>query len=90
MLFRSPGAVWLAKATGSPILPFHMEADAHWTAKSWDATQVPRPFSTVGVAIGEPMFVPAEADADGIELARRELEARLRGLEERARQLAGG
>ena len=26
-----PGAVWLAKATGHPVLPFHLEADRHWT-----------------------------------------------------------
>src|ERR1700722_10708632 len=28
-----PGAVWLAKATGNPVLPFHLEADRHWTMK---------------------------------------------------------
>ena len=32
-----PGAVWLAKATGNPVLPFHLEASSHWTAQSWDA-----------------------------------------------------
>src|SRR5450759_4958981 len=31
-----PGAVWLAKATGNPVLPFHLEASAHWTMSSWD------------------------------------------------------
>ena len=43
-----PGAVWLAKATGNPVLPFHIEADRHWTLKSWDRTQIPKPFATVG------------------------------------------
>ena len=28
-----PGAVWLARATGNPVLPFHLEATAHWTTK---------------------------------------------------------
>jgi lysophospholipid acyltransferase (LPLAT)-like uncharacterized protein len=36
-----PGAVWLAGATGNPILPFHVEASRHWTARSWDQTQCP-------------------------------------------------
>ena len=27
------GAVWLAGATGQPILPFHLEADRFWTMK---------------------------------------------------------
>src|SRR6266581_9632424 len=26
-----PGAVWLSKATGNPIVPFHIEADRYWT-----------------------------------------------------------
>ena len=39
------GAVWLAKASGQPLLPFHMEAERFWTLSSWDATQIPRPFS---------------------------------------------
>src|SRR5215469_9037195 len=31
-----PGAVWLAKATGNPVVPFHIEADRAWTLNSWD------------------------------------------------------
>ena len=27
-----PGAVWLAKATGYPVLPFHLEASRYWTS----------------------------------------------------------
>src|SRR6476659_2413552 len=34
------GAVWLAKATGSPVLPFHLEASSHWSLRSWDRTQI--------------------------------------------------
>ena len=84
-----PGAVWLAKATGHPVLPFHLEADRHWTLKSWDRTQIPKPFSTVAIAMGEPFHVPADADEAGIETARLELEARLRTLETRARAIIG-
>src|SRR5689334_7505567 len=35
-----PGAVWLSKATGNPIVPFHIEANRYWTLKSWDRTQI--------------------------------------------------
>jgi lysophospholipid acyltransferase (LPLAT)-like uncharacterized protein len=82
-----PGAVWLAKATGHPVLPFHLEADRYWALKSWDRTQIPKPFSTVTIAMGEPLHVPADADELGIETARLELEARLGKLETRARQM---
>ena len=53
-----PGAVWLSKATGNPVLPFHLEADRHWTINSWDQTQIPKPFSTVALVVGEPFVVP--------------------------------
>jgi lysophospholipid acyltransferase (LPLAT)-like uncharacterized protein len=79
-----PGAVWLAKATGNPVLPFHLEATRHWTMKSWDRTQIPKPFSTVSIAMGEPFHVAADATEDGLESARRLLEERLRSLEVRA------
>jgi lysophospholipid acyltransferase (LPLAT)-like uncharacterized protein len=83
-----PGAVWLAKTTGNPVLPFHLEADRHWTANSWDRTQIPKPFATVALAMGEPLDVPADASDDGVESARRELESRLQQLETRASQMA--
>jgi lysophospholipid acyltransferase (LPLAT)-like uncharacterized protein len=82
-----PGAVWLAKATGNPVVPFHIEATSHWTVNSWDRTLIPKPFATVSIAIGEPLEVSADAESDEIETARKSLEERLAGLEARARRL---
>ena len=79
-----PGAVWLAQATRNPVLPFHLEADRHWSLRSWDRTEIPKPFATVALAVGEPFDVPANADEGAIEAARKKLEARLRALEGRA------
>jgi lysophospholipid acyltransferase (LPLAT)-like uncharacterized protein len=79
-----PGAVWLAKATGNPIIPFHIESDRHWTANSWDHTQIPKPWSNVAIVIGEPLEVPPGADDAAMEQARLVLEARLKLLEARA------
>ena len=79
-----PGAVWLARATGNPLLPFHIEASSHWTMKSWDKTQVPKPFSTVALAMGEPIEVPSNALDEGLEAARRELQTSLQALQSRA------
>jgi lysophospholipid acyltransferase (LPLAT)-like uncharacterized protein len=82
-----PGAVWLAGATGSPLLPFHLEASNHWTVRSWDRTQIPKPFSTVALVVGAPMDVPAGLGEDGLEDARQSLEARLAELDARCRRL---
>jgi lysophospholipid acyltransferase (LPLAT)-like uncharacterized protein len=72
-----PGAVWLAKATGNPLLPFHAEAGSSWTMKSWDRTQIPKPFTTVAMAIREPIYVPRNADERALSEARATLEASL-------------
>jgi lysophospholipid acyltransferase (LPLAT)-like uncharacterized protein len=84
-----PGAVWLASLTGSPILPFHIEATRGWTTRSWDRTLVPKPFSRVAVVIGEPIAVPRGADQACLESCRSTLEQRLSALSDRALELVG-
>src|SRR5215208_6846626 len=78
------GAIWLASATGNPVLPFHLEASSYWSLRSWDRTQIPKPFSTIALVVGEPIEVPAEASGDVLEHFRQELERRLSALESRA------
>ena len=51
------GAIWLAGAARHPVLPFHLEADRSWTLSSWDAAQIPKPYSTVAIVIGAPIRV---------------------------------
>ena len=81
-----PGAVWLSGATGHPVLPFHIEADRCWITRSWDRTMIPKPLSTVAVAIGEPLDVHGTETAV-VEQTRRELEARLASLERRCNEM---
>ena len=88
-MVAQPGAVWLARTTGNPMLPFHLEASRHWSMRSWDRTQVPKPFSTVALVIGEPIAVPSDARDDELERWRMELETRLRELERRALAMVG-
>ena len=82
-----PGATWLARATGNPVLPFHIEAAAHWTMRSWDRTQVPKPFTTVALAIGAPIDIPASTSDEDLDRARRDLQSRLQALESRALEM---
>ena len=94
-----PGAVWLASLTGNPLLPFHSEANRFWTARSWDGTQVPKPFAraamvvgapNAAMVVGAPIEVPRGAGPDLIEHKRVELERSLHDLAERARAGAAG
>jgi lysophospholipid acyltransferase (LPLAT)-like uncharacterized protein len=64
-----------------------MEASSYWSLKSWDRTQIPRPFSTVALAVGTPVDVPENADEVVLEAKRVELEQSLFALERRAAAL---
>ncbi|MFM8533726.1 MAG: lysophospholipid acyltransferase family protein [Acidimicrobiia bacterium] len=81
------GAVWLAKATGNPLMPFHAEAASHWTLKSWDRTQIPKPFTTVAMAIGEPLYVPRDAGEAALEEWRHRLQQSLAECAARSKDL---
>jgi lysophospholipid acyltransferase (LPLAT)-like uncharacterized protein len=80
-----PGAAWLASATGNPIIPFHIEASSFWTVRSWDAHQVPKPGSTLAIAIGRPIEVPPRATNEDIETGRIVTERALVDLEDHAK-----
>jgi lysophospholipid acyltransferase (LPLAT)-like uncharacterized protein len=84
-----PGALWLARTTGNPVLPFHLEASRAWTLGSWDRTQIPKPFSTVALAVGAPLEVAPDASDAQLEQARLDLESALRTLEQRALEMLG-
>lgn len=82
-----PGAVWLSRVTGNPIIPFHCEANRHWSLNSWDRTQIPKPFATVAVAFDPPLVVPGDAGELELAGANERLEAALARCETRCREL---
>jgi len=83
------GAVWLAMASGCPLLPFHIESDRHWTLNSWDRHQIPKPFSRVAFVVGDPLDVPRGLDEQALEAYRVQLEQRLAALRGDALKLLG-
>lgn len=82
-----PGAVWLSKATGNPLMPFHAEAASSWNLRSWDRTQIPKPFTTVAMAIAEPLYVPRDADDAALEGWRLRLQQSLADCRQRCAEL---
>jgi lysophospholipid acyltransferase (LPLAT)-like uncharacterized protein len=81
------GAVLLAKKTGHPILPFTVTSRSFWTIhKSWDQTQIPKPFTRVRVELAPPIYVPADADEVVLETKREELQKSLDQLNKRGEQ----
>lgn len=72
------GTAWIAALAGVPLLPMHHCASREWTfAKSWDRHRIPKPFSTVIVAVGAPIELTTERLKNDEAGAVAEIEARL-------------
>jgi lysophospholipid acyltransferase (LPLAT)-like uncharacterized protein len=82
-----PGAVWLSKVTGNPIIPFHLEANRYWSLNSWDRTQIPKPFATIALAFEPPLVVPSDAGESGLDEAKTQLETALGRCESRCMEM---
>jgi len=82
------GIVLLASRAGLPIVPLGVGFTHAWRAGSWDRFAVPRPFSTAVGVLGEPLLVPPDLDAEGVEHHRRRVEEALLAVTDAAEQWA--
>lgn len=78
------GTAWLARASGSPVLPIGVAVDRAWRLRSWDRFTIPKPFARLVVSYGDPMPVAAEATDEALETIAAELRARTIALEHEA------
>ncbi|HEY0099478.1 MAG TPA: lysophospholipid acyltransferase family protein [Pyrinomonadaceae bacterium] len=74
------GAVLLAKKTGAPILPFTVDAARYYAAPTWDALQIPYPFTRARVRLAPLIHVSADADEAALFAKRDELQRALDAL----------
>lgn len=82
-----PGIVLLAKITGCPIVPLGVGMNRCKQFASWDRFRLPAPVSRVVIATDEAIQVPPDATTDVLADKRRELEASLLALRDRAQKL---
>lgn len=81
----NPGAAWMARETGFPIMPCGAVCDRAWRADSWDRFTIPKFGARVAMVYAEPIFVEPDADDEAIreateEMGRRMIEAEERGF----------
>jgi lysophospholipid acyltransferase (LPLAT)-like uncharacterized protein len=77
-----PGVVLLAKATGAAILCFHILPQRAWVLrKSWDRTEIPRPFARTAIFIAPPITVDPEVDQEELARKLQKVQATLDGLQ---------
>lgn len=75
------GSVLLAKKSGYPLMPVTMALKNYWTVPSWDRFQIPKPFTRARVYVAPPIYVPADADEEALEVKLRELQTTLEELD---------
>ncbi len=81
------GIIKLAQASGRPIYPSAIDTSRRVVLNNWDRTTINLPFGRGAGVAAEPVSVPADADEDALEAARRTLEERLNAATQRAYQL---
>ena len=81
------GIIKLAQASGRPIYPSAIATSRRHVLDNWDRTTINLPFGRGAGVASEPVSVPADADDDALEAARRTLEERLNAATRRAYEL---
>jgi hypothetical protein len=80
-----PGVVKLAQLSGAPLVPIAWAARHAWVLRTWDRFVIPRPFTRVVVAVGEPVTVSRDADDAEVMRLQQHMEEKMQALFESAR-----
>lgn len=83
------GIVMIARLSGRPIVPCAMATSRYIALKSWSAFTINLPFSTLGIVVGDPIWVPADIDETALEESRLAVERGLNDVTARAYALVG-
>ena len=83
------GLIMLARESGRPIMPFAMVTSRFIRLKNWDSSTINLPFGRGAVVGIEPVYVPADADAETMEKLRLKVETYLNEATRRAYAAVG-
>ncbi|MCL4694910.1 MAG: hypothetical protein KJ060_20655, partial [Candidatus Hydrogenedentes bacterium] len=76
-----PGVAILSGRTGAPIIPLVLGVSPCWRLRSWDRMVLPKPFSQIVCAFGEPIEAAQDASPEEVERVRLEVERQLNALQ---------
>jgi lysophospholipid acyltransferase (LPLAT)-like uncharacterized protein len=79
-----PGALWIASATGIPIVLIGVGWVRAWRMNSWDQFAIPVPGSSVTGVFSQPIHIPENLDRDDLERWQTHLERELTRLSDLA------
>jgi hypothetical protein len=84
------GMLAVARQTGALFVPLACSGDRLITfPKAWDRTIIPKPFSRMTIAFGEPVTIPSDLSEHALELLRRKLEDDLNHLTDKVDRMCG-
>lgn len=79
-----PGAIWIASATGIPIVLIGVGWVRAWRMNSWDRFGIPVPGSSITGVFSQPIQIPENLDSDEFEQWQSHLERELNRLNDLA------
>ena len=84
------GPVQMARAAHCPVFIMSLAATPALTLGSWDRARIPLPFARGQVVLEGPLYLPPHPDAEAMDTARADWEARMRAGQARAEALLAG
>jgi len=84
------GVVLLASLSGRPIIPMGFATRRSIAFRTWSRFTLNLPFSKLAMVMGDPVYVPRDADSDTLETCRQDVEKRLNAATRKAYAEAGG
>lgn len=84
------GMIILAMKSGLPLYPLMWSCKRAWVfSKTWDKTMLPKPFATIWVENGQPIYYPRRMSKPELETARLQLQQKLEEMRLRLDKLSG-
>ena len=81
------GAALMARIGGIPMVPIACAAENAWYLDRWDDFMIPKPFSRVVLAIGEPVSIPASTPVGELEEFRLQMQYATNALMAESKQI---
>jgi len=79
------GTIVIAQKTGVPLVPIDIQATGQWVLnKSWDQHKLPKPFSTLIISIGKPIYVDSHLKSDDLNQIQKRVETEMNQNVQRA------
>ncbi len=83
------GIVTLARISGKPIIPIAVASSRYRALDTWSRMTINMPYSKIGIVVGDPIHVAADADETAMEAARLAVELAMNDATRRAYALCG-